>query len=159
MRIYLATLLFLSFSIHANDKLHLELISGSWECSETYQEEEVTIKVTTKYSYDTSKFTYSYHSIAEMLYQNKVPVGIVQVIEEGNFSYDSSKMVYDLRSVKTDVLEDPLEAITDKLIKEMEEDLKSDKTPYQTTFINELEWETQDPIDNSKVLCTRDITK
>lgn len=159
MRIFIATLFLFSFGVFASDKLHLELINGSWNCPETSQEEEVTIKVTTKYSYDTSNLTYTYHSKAEMLYQNKVPVGTVQVIEKGTFSYKSSKMVYELLSIESDVLDDPLEAMTDELIKEMEADLKSDKTAYQTTFINKLEWETLDPTDNSKTVCTRDIIK
>ncbi|KJY87005.1 hypothetical protein CWB89_08640 [Pseudoalteromonas piscicida] len=158
MRIYLITFFILSFSVHASDKLHLELISGNWVCSNSYQEEEVTIKETTKYSYDINNFTYSYRSNAEMLYQNKIPVGTVQVIEEGSFTYESAKIIYDLKSVKTDVLDDPLEAISGKVIKEMEEELRNDKTPYQTTFINEKEWETKDPNDNSKILCKRDIT-
>lgn len=93
-----------------------------------------------------------------MLYQNKLPVGTVQVSEKGIFSYNSSKMIYELLSIETDVLNDPLEAMTDELIKEMEADLKSDKTEYETTLINELKWETFNPNDNTKTICFRDIT-
>ena len=155
MQKFIATLFFLSFGVFANDKLHLELINGSWECPETTQEEEVTIKVNTRYSYNVSNLTYSYDSKAEMLYQDKLPVGTVQIIEKGAFSYQSSKMVYELQSIESVVLDDPLEAITADLIKEMEADLKSDKTEYETTLINELEWETLNPNDNSKVMCHR----
>ena len=36
--------------------------------------------------------------------------------------------------------------------------INNDKTAYKTTFINKLEWEALDPTDNSKSVCTRDIT-
>ncbi|MDK1286257.1 hypothetical protein [Pseudoalteromonas umbrosa] len=157
MRKYLISLFILSFSVHASDKLHLELINGNWVCFNSYEEEEVTIKETMQYSYDISNFTYSYRSNVEMLYQNKIPLGTVLVNEEGSFTYESSQMIYDLRNVKIDVLDDPLEAISDKVINEMGDDLRNDKTPYKTTFINEIEWETKDPNDNLTVLCTRDI--
>jgi len=157
MRIFIFLIILFSISSYANDALHLELINGSWDCSDVFIEEEVTVKVKTKYTYNSSDLTYTYSSNAEMIYQNKISVGVVKVIEKGGFSYNSSKMVYTLEQIESHVLEDPLEAITDELIKEMEIDLKNDKTAYQTTFINKLEWETIDPTDNSKTVCTRDI--
>lgn len=157
MRMFLVLLTF-SVNSYANDALHLDLINGSWNCSEIFIEEEVTVKLSTKYTYNSADLTYTYNTNAEMLYQNKIPVGSFNVIEKGNFSYNASKMVYVLNKIESHVLEDPMEAITDELIKGMESDLKNDKTAYQTTFINKLEWETLDPTDNSKSVCTRDMS-
>ena len=158
MRIFIVLLFIFSVNSFANDSLHLELINGSWNCSEVFTEDEVTVNVVTLYTYNSADFTYTYSSNADMLYQNEIPVGSIKLIESGTFTYSSAKMIYTLESVESHVLEDPMEAMTDELIKDMETDLKNDKTAYQTSFINKLEWETIDPTDNSKSVCARDIT-
>lgn len=158
MRISLVLLSIFSINSFANDSLHLELINGNWNCIETFIEDEVTVNIVTVYTYNSTGFTYTYSSNAEMLYQNEIPVGSFKLIENGTFTYNSAKMVYTLQNVESHVLEDPMEAMTDEVIKELETDLKNDKTAYQTSFINKLEWETIDPTDNSKSVCSRDIT-
>jgi len=158
MRISLVLLSIFSINSFANDSLHLELINGNWNCNETFIEDEVTVNIVTEYTYNSTDFTYTYSSYAEMLYQNEIPVGSIKLIENGIFTYNSSKMVYTLQNVESHVLEDPMEAMTDEVIKELETDLKNDKTAYQTSYTNKLEWETIDPTDNSKSVCSRDIT-
>jgi hypothetical protein len=159
MRKIIGLMFLLSFSCIADDKSHLSLINGDWNCSDNFDEGEITGTIKSKYKYDSAKLSYVIYVTTEFIYQGKVPFGVINIIEKGNFSYDSAKMIYMPKSAKAEILEDPFESFTSEMLTDMEKELTAeDKTEYQTTSINKLEWETLDPTDNTRSVCLRDIT-
>ncbi|WP_448547973.1 hypothetical protein [Thalassotalea fusca] len=148
-----------SFYSVADDEKHLELINGSWNCSDNFVDGEVSGTIKSKYIYDATKLAYEIHVTMEFTYLDNPPFGSISVTEKGRFSYNSAKMIYMPNSAKAKVLEDPFESFTDDMLTDMENELTAeDNTEYQTTSINKLEWETLDPTDNTKSVCFRDIT-
>ena len=159
MRKIIVLMLLLSFSSIADDKLHLSLINGGWNCSDNFDEGDITGTIKSRYKYDSTKLSYEIYVTTEFTYQGKVPFGVINIIEKGNFSYNSAKMIYTPISAKAEILEDPFESFTPEMLTDMEKELMAeDNTKYQTTSISKLEWETLDPTDSTRSLCFRDIT-
>ncbi|OCQ21899.1 hypothetical protein A7985_08810 [Pseudoalteromonas luteoviolacea] len=142
-----------------SESQHLALINGHWHCVQNIKESEISIKITSKYSYNASEYTYIYDAVSKYKYLDKLDIGSINVRIKGSFTYKESKMKYTTAQIQTNIISNPLGGISTDMIKDLEQAFREDTTEYHTTLITDTEWETVDPTNNEKTRCFRQPSK